>query len=457
MAEIIHLYHINDLHSQFDRWPRIKRFIKERERLHSQVREETIIFDLGDHMDRCHPYTEGLLGKGNVHMLNELGCRFATIGNNEGITFPFEVLDSLYDDAEFEVLVSNLYYLDGTRPTWAVDHKIYTTEKGTRIAFLGATAYFRIFYESLGWKVTEPVEEIKRVVDGVKEQCDAIVLLSHLGIDTDEKIAYELPDIDVILGAHTHHILHEGKQVNKTLLCGAGKAGMYVGHVEIMLDDQHIPVRAVARLNDMNEENSVYGEAEQRSLLLERGKELLNDHVCAIPHDLVIDWFAPSVLPQLLCDELRVYCDADCAFLNAGLLLGGLSEGIVKKYDIHRICPHPINPCTVELSGRELKEVLIQSQNEEWPHMQVKGFGFRGKVLGNMVYSQVEFGENRNIKVNGAELDPDKMYKLALPDMFTFGFFFPLIKRSERKHYFLPEFLRDLLAARLAKLYPCLE
>ena len=43
-------------------------------------------FDIGDYVDRSHPFTEGTIGKGNTQLLNEAGYDAVTIGNNEGIT-----------------------------------------------------------------------------------------------------------------------------------------------------------------------------------------------------------------------------------------------------------------------------------------------------------------------------------------------------------------------------------
>ena len=31
-----------------------------------------------------------------------------------------------------------------------------------------------------------------------------------MGLHEDEKLAVECPEIDVIFGAHTHHLFHEG-------------------------------------------------------------------------------------------------------------------------------------------------------------------------------------------------------------------------------------------------------
>lgn len=449
MGETLHFYYINDLHSHFEHWPRIEQFIRKSKEHHNEANEEVIVLDIGDNADRFHPFTEALLGKGNVRLLNEIGCNYATIGNNEGITFPFEALDHLYDEAQFKVVVANLFYPNGQRPGWALPYSIHVTKHGTRIAFIGATAYFRLFYNKLGWRMTEPYEEISRVVNEVEGKCDCIVLLSHLGLETDERIAATIPEISVILGAHTHHILHHGKSVNNTLLCGAGKGGTYVGHAELSLDNSHRLNSVSTRLFDMNKQPAAEHEKDYVFSLHEIGKEQMMTEICRLPKPIEVDWFSESPLVRLLCESLRTWCEADCAFLNAGLLLNGLDEGIVTVYDIHKICPHPINPCLIEVSGSELKEILVQSMDEKWPHMQIKGFGFRGNIFGIMVYSNVRIVSKHEIYIGDEILQPDRLYKLALPDMFTFGYFFPSITRSEKKQYFLPEFLRDILVKSL--------
>ncbi len=450
MGETVHFYYINDLHSHFEHWNRIERFISGRRLLHNEGKEEMILTDIGDHVDRFHPYTEATLGKGNIALLNDLGCQYATIGNNEGITFSYDELNDLYEGAQFSVLVSNLYKKNGERPEWAVPYQIHETKHGTKIAMIGATAFFKVFYELLNWKVTDPYEEIKKAVDTLQDRCDAIVLLSHLGLEFDEQIAKQIPGIQIIIGAHTHHILHTGKLVDNTLLCGAGMAGRFVGHLEMHFDHTGKFLEAETELYDMNKQDPVEGENAFAATLYEKGKTLLTQEVCQLEKPLQAHWFEDSPLGKILCDALVDWCQADCAFLNAGLLLGGLDKGKVTLYDLHRICPHPINPCVVELSGRELKEVILQSMDKEWPHLPIKGFGFRGRIFGKMIYSNISIRSQYEIYVNQEKLDLLKTYRLAIPDMFTFGFFFPSIKRSDNKTYYLPEFLRDLLKVRLS-------
>ncbi|MFB4474323.1 bifunctional metallophosphatase/5'-nucleotidase, partial [Oceanobacillus caeni] len=94
---------------------------------------------------------------------------------------------------------------------------------------------------------------------------------------------------------------------------------------------------------------------------------------------------------------------------------------------------------------------------------QLKGFGFRGKVLGEMVFSGIEVVSNfhpngeKYVKTallpDGSELDANQTYKLGTADVFTFGRLLPEIAKSDTKHFFLPEFLRDLLVKTLEEHY----
>ena len=177
---------------------------------------------------------------------------------------------------------------------------------------------------------------------------------------------------------------------------------------------------------------------------------MLSQPVISLPEPLNSDWFAPSELPQLLCEALREWCKADGALLNAGLFLGGLPAGTITKYDIHRMLPHPINPCLIELSGAELKEVLKQTTDDKWPHMTVKGLGFRGKVMGRFVYDRLGIDMDHYLfTIDGKEIINDRQYRLATLDMFAYGQFFPQIYRAPSKKHFMPEFLRDVMEWKL--------
>ncbi|MED1205891.1 bifunctional metallophosphatase/5'-nucleotidase [Heyndrickxia acidicola] len=455
MTETIHIYHTNDIHSHFENWPKIRHFLQEKKSGHARDGEEVFLFDIGDHVDRWHPYTEGTLGKGNIKLLNDLGYTAATIGNNEGITLAHHDLDELYHDRAFDLILANLYKENGNqRPAWTIPRKIYQTKHGIKIGVTAVTAYFEKLYRLLGWQLREPFTELSDQLAALKEEADIIILLSHLGIQDDEKIAELYPEVDLILGGHTHHVLQHGRRLNQSLLGAGGKHGHYVGYVQLQLDKvkKKVTEKSAVLFETGNLEPPA-SEEKEIQWFQEQGRALMNHSVATLPESLMTEWFQESLLPSYLCEALAEWCEADCAFLQSGLVMGNLKKGVVTDYDVHRILPHPINPCSFKLSGKDLESVILQTLNPDWPEWELKGLGFRGEILGVFVYRNIEINkETSEINIKGKKLDRTKEYTLATVDMYTFGHFFPELYRLPKK-YHMPEFLRDVLKWKLRRDY----
>ncbi|MCR2823118.1 bifunctional metallophosphatase/5'-nucleotidase [Lederbergia panacisoli] len=451
MKEKIHIYHTNDLHSHFENWPKIQSFLAERKAFHEAAGEDVFIFDCGDFMDRWHPFTEGSMGKGNTQVLNEGYYNAVTIGNNEGITLPFQDLDGLYEEANFEVIVANLYLPEYKRPKWVQPYVIYKTKQGHKIGVTAVTTYYQKLYQLLGWELSEPFTELEMQINRMKDKTDMIIVLSHLGIHDDEKMTELFPQVDLILGAHTHHFFHEGNKVNHTMMAAAGKYGRFVGYIEVELMEK--PLMIQPRLFETDLLPSVKNEEIFVRELESVGKRQLDSRVAYLHNTLEFSWERPSSLANLLCEAIHEWCKPDCTLINSGLVLTQLQKGYVTKYDIHQMLPHPINPCNVELTGAQLKEVLLHSEDDGWSDLEVIGLGFRGSVMGAFVHYGVEIDkEEQQVFIKGNPIDPEKTYTLGTTDMFTFGRFFPEIRRSEVKNYFMPEFLRDIMEWKLGRM-----
>jgi 5'-nucleotidase len=443
--ETIHFYHTNDIHSHFESWPQISRLLRDKKREHLLDGETCYILDIGDHVDRFHPFTEGTKGQGNIQLLNEAGYDAITIGNNEGITMSKEALSSLYRDAEFDVILSNLFDEDGSRPNWSLPYSIRVTASGTRIGVIGATAEYKAFYSKLGWQVTPPRENLKLIAESIADETDIIVCLSHMGIHEDEKLAVECPAINVIFGAHTHHLFHEGKMIGNTLLAATGKYGEYVGHVKVKFDaDAKEPLQMDAELIRADSMNSNEEDIEKVNELIQMGKRAMEEQVFYNPSHLSQNLFEASPLSTFFGRALITYSQADCAMFNAGIFLGSLEKGWVTKGDLHSLLPHPINLCLITLDGLELKEIYELSLTKEWPRIEIKGLGFRGNLMGAMIHERLYKNRYGQLFAGNREVVPGKKYTLATLDMFTFGFFFPSLKHAEIEYY-MPELIRDVL------------
>lgn len=445
MLEKIHIFHTNDLHSHFKYWPRMQSYVKEMRNKLGNIGETSYLFDVGDHLDRSNIYTEATVGKGNVRLLNEAGYDVVTIGNNEGITLSHEELFHLYDNANFDVVVANVYASHGKKPAWMKPYVILTTAMGTKIGVIAATAMFEVYYEELNWHMDDARSTLLRLAHQLREEVDIVVCLSHLGITEDELLADECPEIDVIFGSHTHHVLPEGKVINGVLLTGGGKFGQYTGHLIIEYDKK---LRKIVEKKDTLIHNKdlpiVKNEQKVVQFLEDEGNRILDTPVFTTKKAYNKEWFHYSQLSDLFAHAILEKSGADCALFNAGIFLDGLPKGIVTALDLHRIFPHPINLCTIELSVAEMKEIYMQSKNEEWPYIELKGLGFRGVIFGKILTYGFSMNENRQLLINGNLADQNHIYKLVTLDLFTFGYFYPSFKYA-KKQYILPEFLRNIM------------
>lgn len=454
----LHFLHTNDIHSHFDNWGSLVSYLKiERTRL-QQEQEPCLTIDLGDNMDRVNPLTEGLLGKGNVQLLNEAAYDYATIGNNEGITFTKEQLESVYQDRKFKIVLANLFEPGGSRPEWC-DPYIVQNMGGVKVGLIGLTAAFPKFYQLLGWTIRDPLSELITLVRKLRGQVDVLVLLSHVGLPFDERVAREVEGIDVIIGAHTHHALERGLMIDQTLIAQAGKYGKYAGHIVVEFDESSR--RVVHKGADLVTLREAADPAAAHLVkeLTEAGISRMREPVACLDHALPVDWFRDCAITQIMADALRSWCKADVGLVNSGVILDGLPAGTVSRYAIHHICPHPINPCKVTVSGGELIEMIDIGLRKDFQTYELKGFGFRGKLLGKLVFSNLEYRKEyragrlhaTEVTVKGAPIVREKAYSVGTIDMFTFGSFLPPIVRAKQQ-FFLPETLRDILAWRLKTL-----
>lgn len=446
------IIHTNDLHSELDRWSAVSALIKEKRSQAEGKGHDVLLFDLGDHSDRFHPLTEGLAGKGNTELLNEAGYHAVTIGNNEGMTFAKSDLDNLYHDAEFDVLLANLFDADNQRPSWSLPWKLFQLADGKTAAVIGVTIPFYVFYKELGWTIKEPFEVIAELLPEIEAAADVIICLSHLGLREDEKMTELFPQFDLILGAHTHQVLEGGRKINNTWIHQCGRSGSHLGEVSIDMESMtvsDIQTHVIdTKIRDAKTEN-LLNDIEARAL------PFMKEEIAYLPEEMNVSWYESSALVIQAAEALREWCDADVAMFNAGLLLRGLPAGTISKKHLHELCPHPINPAKVSITGEELIRLINQSNQDQMVHYPLRGYGFRGKVLGICIFTAEDWQvrSREDIHSVGKNIVHDQLYTLALPDLYTFSHLYPQVTELPGKGYYMPEFLRDVLAWKLAKVF----
>src|SRR5262249_45816796 len=116
---------------------------------------------------------------------------------------------------------------------------------GYRVAVIGqAFPYVPIAHPKRftpDWTFGIREEELQKLVDTLRgnDKVDAVLLLSHNGMDVDLKLASRVTGIDVILGGHTHDAVPQPISVKNaggvTLVTNAGSNGKFLGVFDLEL------------------------------------------------------------------------------------------------------------------------------------------------------------------------------------------------------------------------------
>jgi S-sulfosulfanyl-L-cysteine sulfohydrolase len=116
---------------------------------------------------------------------------------------------------------------------------------GHRVAIIGqAFPYVPIAHPKRftpDWKFGIRDEELQKLVDAHRnnDKVDAVILLSHNGMDVDLKLASRVTGIDVILGGHTHDAVPQPIAVTNaagvTLVTNAGSNGKFLAVLDLEL------------------------------------------------------------------------------------------------------------------------------------------------------------------------------------------------------------------------------
>ncbi|MFE4710399.1 MULTISPECIES: bifunctional metallophosphatase/5'-nucleotidase [unclassified Paenibacillus] len=459
ISERLTILHTNDIHSHFDMMSPLAAVIAEQRAAAGD--EPLLLLDIGDHMDRAAIETEGTMGQANIDILNLTGYDAVTIGNNEGLTFTADMLSAVFSGLQCPVVCCNFVETaTGEPPHWMKRHVILERD-GIRIGVTGATAAFASFYALLGWDALDPEEALRKECSLLAPQVDILIVLSHLGLPTDQRLAENLEGVHAILGGHTHHLLERPQIIAGTAVCGAGKFGNYLGRLVFERQEPDLGFRLVegeclAVSPELREER-VHSAAVTH---LERGREALHESVAITDRELPVDYQGESPFGNFLAQAVRRFTGAKIAIVNTGQLLGPLPEGDISLGMLHGLCPSPINPCIVKLKGRDIRIALEQSLTEEFRNKAIFGYGFRGKQLGslavdglNILYDSLVLPYDNDIAVfvEGQPLEDDQEYEVGTLDMFTFRIGYETLANGKDAVYLLPHFLRDLLRMELQR------
>ncbi len=240
------IMHTNDTHSQIDPYSykndRNMGGALRREAAIREVRAQyanTLLLDAGD-FSQGTPYFNFFQGYVEVRLMNAMGYDAATLGNHE-FDKGCSALAARLKTAKFPIVCAN-YLFSNKKLAKVVKPYTIIVRDGHRIGIFGLGVNLDGYITpKTVQEVTylDPVETARKMVAELKaKDCDMIICLSHLGVDTmikdnDFEIARQVPEIDVIIGGHSHEEINPPVVVGNTRVCQMTNRGKCFGVLTI--------------------------------------------------------------------------------------------------------------------------------------------------------------------------------------------------------------------------------
>ncbi|MFU8837482.1 MAG: thiosulfohydrolase SoxB [Thiohalomonadaceae bacterium] len=269
--------------------------------------------------------------------------------------------------------------------------------------------------------------EMQDMVDMVreKERPDAVVVISHNGMDVDLKMAANVTGIDAIFGGHTHDGMPAPSIVSnaggKTLVTNAGSNGKFLGVMDLdvrggkVQDFRYRLLPVFSNLIEADREMQSYVDEVRRPHLNVLSKEL------AVADELMYRrGNFNGTFDQLICDAQRAVGDAQIS-LSPGVrwgttVLPGQAITMEHVYDLTGLT-YPETYVT-EMSGADIKMIFEDVADNIFhadPYRQQGGDMVRVGGLDYVCDPTAAMGNRiQDMQLDdGSRIEANKTYKVA--------------------------------------------
>ena len=383
---------------------------------------------------------ERLKGKQMIDVLNRVPLDIAVLGNHD-FDFGCKGLEKRVRESEFIWLASNIKFPEAS-PVFKKIKNIHIIEhRGIKIGFFGLTVPFRSampchHYDRDKIIFKNPLDTVKQVMRTLKEQnVEIIVGVTHLNMSTDEQIAMENPDIDVIIGGHEHVPL--SALVGKTLIRKAGSNATKLGKVELTYFLPQQKSKAVIKKNrefisvteDIQPDTVLKKIIDKYQERIKKYDEIIGQTETPLEARSVCMRSHETNTGNLIADLMRKISKSDLALINGGTFRADkiFRTGPINAKDIYNLIPYNDKIVSIEIDGKTILDAL-ENGVANWGRLrggfpQVSGIKFEfdpekpnyNKIIKN------------SVEINGKPIKLNKKYKLSANDF--------LVKRGEIDGY----------------------
>ena len=331
----------------------------------------TWLVDVGDFSDGT-PFSMEHHGDADVAAMNAAGYDLGTLGNHEFNNTP-EQLRKLVAAARFQLVGANARDRATGQPL--VPPFVVRNVGPVRVGVFGLLTREAASYPAAkaSVDVADELETARKIVAALRPQADIVVLLSHAGEDVDERLAAEVPGIDVIVGGHTHSRLPSGNfvwrsddlrsnDVNGTVIVQAHQWGGELGRLDLLFDRdangtwrvERFRARLVPVTADIQPDPRVAAVVDEYwKPIASRYGEVIGQAAGEFSSrgDDAAEY-------NLVADAVRETFRADFGMENMGGIRAPLLRGAITRGDMVTLDPFNNTVVLFKATGREIRQLL---------------------------------------------------------------------------------------------------
>lgn len=404
------IYSTNDMHAQIDNYAKVAAFLENERTKHPNI----LVLSGGD-MFSGNPVVDQHEEKGSpiIELMNRCGYQFAAIGNHE-FDYGQENLQRCMDDADFEMLCANMEADPQTVQFKQPKPYARLEMDGIQIAILGLVEVSESRTGELhpaahparlkGIKFQHPIESALPYKH-LREECDVFIALTHIGHKSDIELAQAMPELDIIVGGHTHTRIDSTLIVNDVLINQAEAYLNHIGKTTIRLVNKQIKEKTFELIDiSMLKEESAdvkeqiqryYDESPLHQVLAETARPFEGRHP----------------LGNLMTDAFREIHSFDIAFQNwGGIRIKEHPKGDITMNDVFRLDPFGNNLVVFEMTTDELRDLLRNSYRPYSKQVDLIPSGLKYQI-------HTREGKATHISLTdekGNPLDENRRYKVGM-------------------------------------------
>jgi len=331
--------------------------------------EENVLYVISGDMVQGSLIDAEYKGISTMEIMNYISPDVVALGNHE-FDYGLPHLLFLEKMANFPIVNANLYIKDYHKRLMR-SHEIIN-KAGLNIMFTGIIT--EKIMDSLKLdpligsfvNLEEASREVGKICDAYKtDDIDLTIILSHIGLESDIKLAKLLkPEwgVDLIIGGHSHSFLKKPAKENNILIAQAGTGTDQIGRFDLAIDDDTnsvidyewklIPINQRLCKPDRKLEefiNSFKNVVDRKySVVITRFQKVLTHPKREIETEL----------GNLFADIFAENCQADVMLVGSGSIrVSNLGEVVTLK-DVLACFPYDDFLCKHEIKGKELKAIF---------------------------------------------------------------------------------------------------